>query len=257
MKRILAFIGFALFVTAPAFCSGLFEGIAGGAGTGALIGSLIAPGIGTAIGAILGGFGGTVAGAITESNTEAATATNLDTAIATAQTDIKSLESQNNAISEALAGWEGQYQNNYNKSLESGEKQLSSLMESWGYTNAALGSQERGGITAGLLSQKQKDKVVAFAGEDLTLNSTDVKSAIDSAYDTTDEASRLSQISAIENSSNKNFGTYEIDLIDTLKSYRQSVQSQQEQIDINKEAIENKKLAIENYKKQKSDLWLY
>lgn len=248
MKKIISITIILLFIAIPIFASGIVEGGLGGGASGALLGFLI----GGPVGAIVGGIGGAAVGGtvggVKQKKEEEAQNEQYNVAIASLETENETLAAQNSSLTTALNTWGNQYKSALLTAQDEGEAELRARKENWGLTDANLAAQERGGITAQLISKQAKNRVISYAGEDMILNSGEVEKAVAKAFSSTDT-------SDLRGLDNKNYGIYETELIATITSLQKSRRDLEDTIDLNKRAIATNEESIGRYEKLKKDFF--
>lgn len=215
MRKIFAITALLLILSGPVFAGSVvgetFLGYAGsGAGIGAAAGLLAGglPGLvfGAALGAITGGIVGANVQQAQDDKTETdntGTINQLALQNEAIQSenqgllgDIDTLEKKNESLATdidileaeiepqrvALAKWQDTYDTDIALQNDQASQGLKTLKENWGIQNAVLASMNRGGASARLLSQEQKDRVIAYAGEDMELNSDSIVQGVKDVY---------------------------------------------------------------------------
>lgn len=243
MKKILVVIIVLFFFATPLWAAGVLEG--------GLVGVAAGTAVGGVVGAVIGGIGGLVLGGVKEVADEKVKKEEYTAQSSALQITNTELEYQNKNLMTSINAWQTDYDSRLGTIAEAGQEELKNRKENWGLTNATLASREQGGRTAQLLSQEAKKKIVSYAGEDMSLSSASAEQAVANAYSSVDTSS-LSTLS-----SNKNYGLYELSLIDTMTTLRQNKKTLEDQIAINEEAILANKGTIKRYNKLKKDLFFY
>lgn len=261
MKRITAIIILAILIVFPVVAGGMGE-VYSSAAMGALAGA----GIGSALGLpgiIIGAIGGTIIGAIGGSAVvESGIQAEEKKEEAQNETKIEDLQdvtipATEGAISEnyrTLARWQSSYDATIDKAKDDASKNLKTLKENWGLYNASLGSLNREGATARLLSQEQKDRIITYAGEDMKLNSEDAVEAARSVYEdlgnfdangnmTEEGANKLKLIGS-------QYGVYEKDLFNLSADLLSQKTATETTIELNKKALKNSQQSVEKLKKR-------
>lgn len=229
MKKTLAVIALILIIGTPflyaagadqtAFNTAFFSGMGGGALSGASIGALAGGVPGAIVGAIIGGVVGIIGGSAAGSFSQEAEDTRE---LAQIENDIDTVELNNEKIMKdlesqklALGNWQNDFDAKIAELTDNTNSNIRQLKEAWGLTNATLSTQNRGGVTAQILSQRKKDDLVKYAGADMSISTDAVQNAIDfynneSNYDenghlTAEASNALSDLTA-------GYGLYEMNL---------------------------------------------
>lgn len=256
MKRIFAIATLALFLIAPLCAEAAVETVGewttaitgAGMGVGAVVGGLLGP-VGAVVGAIIGGVATSGIGIEVQKKKD-------DAALSSNEGDIEQMQLQNKQtaantepLREALATWQNDYDLAVSDQQTEAEKTLDVLKQNWGLTNAVLGSQNREGATARLLSQKQRNQVVRFAGEDMKLDNDEVLKRVNDIFNDSSNFDELGNMT--EEGSKKlalvgdKYGTAELAMNQTAISQLQTKKAAKTQIDINEEAMRLNEEAIQ------------
>ena len=261
MKRITAIIILAILIVFPVVAGGMGE-VYSSAAMGALAGA----GIGSALGLpgiIIGAIGGTIIGAIggsaiVESGIQAEEKkeeARNETAIEQLEDiTIPQTEAEISAGHQALARWQSSYDASIDQAKDEAATNLDTLKANWGLYNASLASLNREGATARLLSQKQKDRIITYAGEDMELNSEAAVSAARAVYEdlgnfdangnmTEEGANKLKLIGS-------QYGVYEKDLFNLSADLLSQKAATETTIELNKKALKNSQQSVEKLKKR-------
>lgn len=250
MKKIIVLIIILLLISSPIWAMG----VAIGAGVGLALGASTAAALGAAtvgavvVGGIVGAVAGAGVGAYKQDTEEKEKKQVYEANIASLNLSNTELESRNKTLSTALDAWGADYDSNIAVIADEGERELRSRKESWGLTDATLAAQERGGMTARLLSLEAKNRVITYAGEDMELNSSEIEKAVADAFNAPDTSS-------LRGLTSSNYGIYEKQLITTMTTLRSNKQSLEETIKANKEAIAVNNESIKKYKDLEDDLF--
>lgn len=247
MKKTLAVIALILIIGIPVFAAATGEILGmtvAGAASGASMGAWAGPG-GIVIGALIGAIAGNI-GAKAEIHNR------VDGQIDSLTAENAQLVSDIGDQELALSQWQDEYDSSIAKSVNDAQTQLNALKENWGLTNTVLASQNRGGKTAQLLSQQQKDAVVNFAGEDMKIDGEGLKTSLQTIYDTKEnydsdgnltnkaleEISKLTSLSKV--------GTAGIDLKTSLLESLQGHSNAKKTLSANKQALANNRKTVKN-----------
>lgn len=249
MKRITAIIILAILIVFPVVAGGMGE-VYSTAAMGALSGA----GIGSALGLpgiIIGAIGGAIVGAIggsaivesgIQEEEKKEEAQNISKIEEIEQITIPDIKSEISVGQQALARWQSSYDAKMVDEENTASKQLDALKYNWGVTNASLASQNRQGATARLLSQKKKEEVVKYAGEDMELNSEEAIAAARSVYEdrsnfdeqgimTAEGAKKLKLVGS-------QYGVYEKDLFEAAAGLLSEKNAAEIDIESNKRALD-------------------
>jgi hypothetical protein len=272
MKRIFAITTLALFLIAPLFAQGAVETVGewttaitgAGVGVGAVIGGLLGP-VGAVVGAIIGGVATSGIGIEVQKKKDDAALSSNEGDIEQMQLQNKAAASQNDKLGIALATWQNDYDLAVSDQQTEAERTLDTLKQNWGLTNAVLGSQNREGATARLLSQKQRNEVVRFAGEDMKLNNDEVLKRVNDIYN---DSSNFDELGNMTDAGKQKlalvgdkYGSAElamnktaIEQLNTKKTTATTIDLNDEAIRLNNEAIQG--LTDENTVIKKRQRWM-
>ena len=293
MKKLFAIIALIFILAGPVFAASVVgetfltsavKGAAYGAAAGGAAGALGA-GIGAIPGAIFGavaGFiGGGIVGAVKQNAEDDQTSTentgtinqlalqneSIEAANETKVQQIEAIEAEIEPQRVALAKWQDTYDASVALQQDTAQQNIKALKENWGIYNATLASQSREGATARLLSQEQKGRVVAYAGEDMQLNTDSIIEGIKSVYEDEtnfDEKGNLTQQGAEKLAlSGSNYGIYDkqmsqlaVDLVQQKKQTQTAITQMQgnigtleKEINLNEQAMDLNASSIEALKK--------
>ena len=255
MKRIFAIISVALLVAGPLFAQGAVETIGewttslagAGAGLGAILGIAGGP-VGIIIGALAGAVAGGGVGIEVQKEKDEANLTSNESAIEQMELQNKQTAAQSGALRTALATWQNDYDLAISTQQGEAEGTLDTLKQNWGLTNAILGSENREGATARILSEKRRKEAVRFAGEDMELNNDEVLKQVNDVYN---DASNFDEEGNITEAGAKkleligsNYGNAELALAQTAIGKLQTKKAGTTQLDINQAAITKNNEAI-------------
>lgn len=291
MRKILAITALLLILSGPVFAGSVvgetFLGYAGsGAGIGATAG-LLAGGLpGLVFGAALGAITGGIVGANVQQAQDDKTETDNTGAINQYTLENQAIESENQGLlgeidtleaeiepqRVALAKWQDTYDTDIALQNDQASQGLKTLKENWGIQNAVLGSMNRGGATAKLLSQEQKDRLITYAGEDMELNSDSIIQGVKDVYadeGNFDDEGHLTDAGAQKLSlSGSEFGVFDkqmsqlaVDLMQNkrttealITTKQNAIRSKRDTIGLNEQAIGINENSIEKLKKNNAKL---
>lgn len=239
--------------------SGATAGALSGAGLGLVTGGPLTALIGAVFGLTAGAVGGFVTGTIKQKAEDSVKATEIETKIEDITQTNTQIEADLEANRIALESWQAEYDNTIAIEKSKAEEGLQTLKENWGIYNAGLGSTHREGTTAKLLSQTQKNKIIDYAGEDMSLDIDEATGEVKNVFEDEsnyDEKGNMTDAGAQKlNNKKSNYGIYEnqIRLLATQLFNNKNVLNKQK--DINTTSLQINNNNIEKLKKEKSKLF--
>lgn len=196
------------------------------------------------LGFLMGGIPGAVAGVAGETINQKNELAQIEQSLKNLDITQAELENKRSGYETYLASWQNSYDLSVESAKQNAQAQVNQLKDAWGLTNATLANRETSGRTAQLLSQQDKNRVIAYAGQDMRLTFDNIELGVADAFKTD-----IGKLATLGN--NNVFGIYERNLMDQMETLRQNRQTQQTNLNNTNLAIEQNRELQEQLKKDK------